>query len=123
MPILLPARSELLACRHLVNLAWCILALAPIQELRRRIAELDAADGVNATFVDRAAERDGLASQLNAARSVGAVAVRVLVGRLKDNIGLPWLSGQMLHFDWACWWELVRECPLGEVERRDATLQ
>ncbi|ORY78900.1 hypothetical protein BCR35DRAFT_304929 [Leucosporidium creatinivorum] len=118
MPPHIAATCRLAACRQLVNFGWCALALAPIQELKRRIAELDALGESGRTPMERGLQKEALAVMLAQASRIGDRATAIFVERASRISTLAWLSAHLVHLDYAGWWEQVKTSPAREEDRR-----
>lgn len=118
MPSHIAPTCRLAACRQLVNFGWCALALAPIKELKRRIAELDALGETGRAPMERGMQREALAVMLARASQVGDRATVIFVERLSKICTLAWLSGHLVQLSLVGWWELVKTSPAREEDRR-----
>lgn len=109
--------TELAACRHLVILSWCTLAIAPIREINRRIAQLDRGHAL-----EQGGQREALEAMLSQVRRVASGAAQVFADRLRQIDGIAYLSSpDLVSLDWTSVWELLRDSPTPDVERRERT--
>lgn len=118
MPPHIAHTCRLAACRQLVNFGWCALALAPIQELRRRISELDALGETGRTPMERGLQKEALAVMLAQASRVGDRATAIFAERVSRICTLAWLCGHLVQLHVAGWWEQVKTSPAREEDRR-----
>ena len=91
--------------------------MAPIQEIQRRLHQLRDGEGIGS-----AVSRDSLELMLDQVRRVAGGAARVFAERMRQIEGLPYLSSpDLIDLDWVAVWELMRDTPTVDSERRERT--
>jgi hypothetical protein len=105
-----PQVEVIAACRYLCNLTWASLVLPLHLELRRRIAQYDAAPnaGNGRTRTEGRWARERHATLLReASKRVGIRAACVVAERVKDVPSLAWLAPPVMPLQLGEWAEVL----------------